>query len=257
MSVVVESAEDSLTIADMEARKIKHDPYELCIRTIQPILWLLMFGEVFNAIHELAPPGYTYIQYLTPGVLAQSVLFVAIFYGITIVWERDMGLLTKLFSTPSRVSSIVIGKALAASLRGIFQAVVIFALAFIIGVKLRFNVFDITGAFVVIVLLAMCFSSFSMLLASFFKTRDRMMGIGQAITMPLFFGSDAIYPTSIMPRWLQYISKFNPLSYAVDAMRAMLLTGNYSNLPLDITVLLISTLIFIAFASMTLRRIIE
>jgi len=220
-------------------------------------LWLLIFGEVFNAVRQLAPPGYTYLQYLTPGVLAQSVLFVAIFYGITIVWERDMGLLTKLLSTPSRISSVVIGKALAASVRGVFQAVVIFALTLIIGVNLRFDLFDLAGVLVVIVLFAMCFSSLSMLLASFFKTRDRMMGIGQAITMLLFFGSNAIYPTSIMPTWLQYVSKFNPLSYVVDAMRAMLLTGNYSNLPLDISVLLISTFAFIAFASMALRRIIE
>ena len=241
----------------MEARKIKHDPYELCIRTIQPLLWLLLFGEVFNSIHELVPPGYTsYLQYLTPGILAQSVLFVAIFYGITIVWERDMGLLTKLLSTPSRLSSIVVGKSLAASVRGLFQAVVIIAFALAIGVTLRFNFLDIVGTLIFIVLLAMCFSSLSMLLASFFKTRDRMMGIGQAITMPLFFASNAIYPTSIMPTWLQYVSKFNPLSYVVDALRALLITGNYSNLPLDFAVLFISTSIFITAASLAMRRII-
>jgi ABC-2 type transport system permease protein len=254
---LTESVEDSVTIAEMEARKIKHDSYELWIRTIQPLLWLVIFGEVFDAIHQLAPAGFTYLQYLTPGVLAQSVLFVAIFYGITIVWERDMGLLTKLLSTPLRVSSVVLGKALAASVRGVFQAVVIFVLALIIGVNLRFDLLDITGVFVVIVLFAMCFSSLSMLLASFFKTRDRMMGIGQAITMPLFFGSNAIYPSSIMPTWLQYVSKFNPLSYVVDAMRSMLLTGNYSQLPLDIVVLLTSTFTFIFLASIALRRIIE
>ncbi len=257
MSAVLESIQDSFTIAEMEARKIKHDSYELWMRTIQPLLWLLIFGEVFNAVRQLAPPGYTYLQYLTPGVLAQSVLFVAIFYGITIVWERDMGLLTKLLSSPSRISSVVLGKSLAASVRGIFQAVVIFALALIIGVNLRFDVLDIIGVFLVIILFAMCFSSLSMLLASFFKTRDRMMGIGQAITMPLFFGSNAIYPTSIMPTWLQYVSKVNPLSYVVDAMRAMLLTGDYSNLLLDIVVLIIATFAFIAFASLALRRIIE
>jgi ABC-2 type transport system permease protein len=257
VSAIIESIEDSLTIAEVEARKIKHDSYELWIRTIQPLLWLLIFGEVFNAVRQLAPPGYTYLQYLTPGVLAQSVLFVAIFYGITIVWERDMGLLTKLLSTPARISSVVVGKALGASIRGIFQAVVIFALALVIGVNLRFDVLDVLGVFIVIILFAMCFASLSMLLASFFKTRDRMMGIGQAITMPLFFGSNAIYPTSIMPIWLQYVSKFNPLSYVVDAMRAMLLTGNYSSLPLDIAVLIASTVAFIGLASIALKRIIE
>lgn len=250
-------ATSAFTIAEMEARKIRHDSTELWMRTIQPALWLLIFGEVFNAIRGLAPGGYSYIQYIAPGVLAQSVLFVAIFYGITIVWERDVGLLTKLLSTPTPRISVVVGKALAAGVRGIFQGVMIFALALIIGVNLRFDPLDVAGVFVVVVLFAMCFASFSMTLASFLKTRDRMMGIGQAITIPLFFGSNAIYPVSLMPAWLQAISRYNPLSYVVDAMRSMLLTGDYSALPLDILALLVSTGFFIACASISLKRLIE
>lgn len=248
----------ALTIAEMEARKIRHDSTELWMRTVQPALWLLIFGEVFNNIRNLPiPGGFSYVQYIAPGVLAQSVLFVAIFYGITIVWERDVGLLTKLLSTPSPRLAIVVGKALAAGVRGIFQGVMIFALALIIGVNLRFDPLDVAGVFLVVVLFAMCFASLSMTLASFLKTRDRMMGIGQAITIPLFFGSNAIYPISLMPGWLQAVSRFNPLTYVVDAMRSMLLTGDYTGLPLDIAALLVSTAIFVACASVMLKRLIE
>jgi len=246
-----------LTIAEMEARKLRHDSTELWMRAVQPALWLIIFGEVFNAIRGLAPGGFSYMQYIAPGVLAQSVLFVAIFYGITIVWERDVGLLTKLLSTPSPRIAVVVGKALAAGVRGVFQGIMIFALALIIGVNLRFDLLDVAGVFIVVVLFAMCFASLSMALASFLKTRDRMMGIGQAITIPLFFGSNAIYPVSLMPAWLQAISAYNPLSYVVDAMRAMLLTGDYSGLPLDIFALLFSTGIFIGLASVVLKRLIE
>jgi ABC-2 type transport system permease protein len=246
-----------LTIAEMEARKLRHDSTELWMRAVQPALWLLIFGEVFNSIRGLAPGGFSYIQYIAPGVLAQSVLFVSIFYGITIVWERDVGLLTKLLSTPSPRIGVVVGKALAAGVRGVFQGIMIFALALIIGVNLRFDPLDVAGVFIVVVLFAMCFASLSMTLASFLKTRDRMMGIGQAITIPLFFGSNAIYPVSLMPVWLQYISAYNPLSYVVDAMRAMLLTGDYSGLPLDIFALLLSTAVFIGIASIVLKRLIE
>ncbi len=241
----------------MEARKIRHDSTELWMRAIQPALWLLIFGEVFNTIRGLAPGGFSYIQYIAPGVLAQSVLFVAIFYGITIVWERDVGLLTKLLSTPSPRISVVVGKALAAGVRGIFQGIMLFGLALIMGVNLRFDPLDVAGVFLVVVLFAMCFASLSMTLASFLKTRDRMMGIGQAITMPLFFASNAIYPIDLMPTWLQAISKYNPLSYVVDAVRSMLLTGDYSGLPLDILVLAASTAFFIACASTLLKRLIE
>jgi ABC-2 type transport system permease protein len=257
MSSLQRSVSSAFTIAEMEARKLRHDSTELWMRTVQPALWLLIFGEVFNTIRGLAPGGFSYIQYIAPGVLAQSVLFIAIFYGITIVWERDVGLLTKLLSTPSPRISVVVGKALAAGVRGIFQGIMIFALALIIGVNLRFDPLDIAGVLLLSVLFAMCFASLSMTLASFLKTRDRMMGIGQVITMPLFFASNAIYPISLMPTWLQTISVYNPLSYVVDGMRAMLLTGDYSGLPVDILVLLAFTAAFILSASVLLKRLIE
>jgi len=253
----VRSIASVVTVAEMEARKIRHDSTELWMRAIQPALWLLIFGEVLNSVKVLAPAGYSYMQYIAPGVLAQSVLFVAIFYGITIVWERDVGLLTKLLSTPSPRSSIVIGKALASAVRGVFQAVVIFALSLLLGIRLRFDPLDVLGVFGIVVMLSMCFSSFSMILASFLKTRDRMMGIGQVLTMPLFFASSAIYPISLMPYWLKYVAYVNPLSYVVDAMRSLLLTGDYSSVPLDLGALVVATVFFVGVASVVVKRLVQ
>jgi len=257
LSTIQRSVSSAFTIAEMEARKIRHDSTELWMRTVQPALWLLIFGEVFNSIRNLAPGGFSYMQYIAPGVLAQSVLFVAIFYGINIVWERDVGLLTKLLSTPSSRTAVVVGKAMAAGVRGIFMGIMLFALALVIGVNLRFDPLDVAGVFMVVVLFAMCFACLSMTLASFLKTRDRMMGIGQVITMPLFFASSAIYPISIMPGWLQVISAYNPLTYVVDAIRSLLLTGDYSGVPFDILVLLGTTVFFVMCASTMLKRLIE
>ena len=127
----------------------------------------------------------------------------------------------------------------------------------ILGVNLRLNVLEVAGKFFVIVLFAMCFTILSMSLASFLKTRERMMGIGQAITMPLFFASNAIYPISLMPKWLQIISLGNPLTYVVDALRSMLVTGNYSNLGIDILALIISTTVMIILATIGLKRLID
>lgn len=252
-----ERVSSALTIADMEVRKIHHDSTELWTRLVQPALWLLIFGEVLNTVKGLSTGGLPYIAFITPGVLAQSVLFVSIFYGINIVWEKDVGVLTKLLSTPSPYSSIVIGKALSAGIRGIFQAIMIFGLALVIGVNVRLDVLDVAGVFIAIIVFAMCFSSLSMLLASFLRTRDRMMGIGQLITMPLFFASNAIYPLSIMPKWLQYVAMVNPVSYTVDAMRAMLLTGDYSNLPVDIAAIAFSTMLFVSLASLAIKRMMQ
>src|SRR6202020_278024 len=112
----------ALTIAEMEARKIRHDSSELWMRAIQPALWLVVFGSALTALRssQLTDGSYTYLQFIASGIIAQSVLFVAILYGVRLIWERDMGMLTKLLSTPSPRAAIVVGKTVASSIRGIF-----------------------------------------------------------------------------------------------------------------------------------------
>lgn len=246
-----------LTITEIELRKLRHDTSQIWLRSIQPALWLLVFGVVFSKIRAIPTGGISYLQFMTPGVLAQSVMFVAIFYGISVVWERDLGLLNKLLSTPTPRSAIVLGKALSAGVRGIFQAVAVLALALIMRIDLSLSPLDLLGEFIVIILFGMCFASLSMCLAPIFRTRERMMGIGQAITMPLFFASNAIYPISMMPGWLKAIATVNPLSYVVDAMRALLVTGDLTHLPLDMFVITLATAVFVALASLSFRRILS
>ncbi len=245
------------TITEFELRKVFHDSSQIFIRSIQPLLWLVVFGEVMAKVRVLPNTNYTYLQFLTPGVLAQSVIFMAIFFGINLVWERDRGLLHKLLSTPVPRYSIIVGKAVSAGVRSIFQAVLIFVLALIIRINLDLNPLNILGVMLIIVLTGMCFSSLSICLASLFKTRERMMGIGQAITMPLFFASSAIYPVDLMPGWLQWISRFNPLTYVVDALRALLLTGDYSHLAIDIGIVALSVVVIVGLATLAFRRIID
>jgi ABC-2 type transport system permease protein len=245
------------TLTEFELRKLRHDSSQIWLRSVQPALWLMVFGAVFSQLRAIPTGGFSYLQFMTPGILAQSVMFVAIFYGITVVWERDLGLLNKLLSSPAPRSAIVLGKALSAGVRSIFQAIVVLALALIIRVNLSLSPIDILGVFGIIILFGMCFSSLSMSLAPIFRTRERMMGIGQAITMPLFFASNAIYPISLMPTWLKSIAIINPLSYVVDAMRALLVTGDLSNLSTDMLAIAIATAVLVGLASVNFRRLIS
>ncbi len=246
---------DAFVITELELRKIRHDQSQIFIRSVQPALWLAVFGVTMSKLRAVPTGNYTYLQFMTPGVLAQSTMFVAIFYGITVVWERDLGLLNKLLSTPIPRSAIVLGKALSAGTRGIFQAITIVVLALIMKIQIIITPLSILGVLALIVLFGMCFSSMSMALAPIFRTRERMMGIGQVITMPLFFASNAIYPIEIMPDWLKAIAVANPLSYVVDAMRSLLVTGDLSSIPTDILALAIATTILISLASLSFRRI--
>src|SRR5262245_40107442 len=123
-----------LAFCVIELQKIRHDRSELLTRAIQPALWLLIFGTTFNALHAVPTGGLPYLDYLTPGVLAQSTLFVAVFYGIQVIWERDAGVLAKLLVTPTPRAALVTGKAFAASIRAFSQVIVILVLARILGV---------------------------------------------------------------------------------------------------------------------------
>jgi ABC-2 type transport system permease protein len=243
------------TLCWVELRKIRHDRQELYTRAIQPALWLLIYGETFNHIHAIPTPhGISYLSYLAPGILAQSALFIAIFYGIQIIWERDAGVLAKLMVTPTPRSALITGKAFAAGVRSVIQGVVVVILSAILGVSLTGNPLRLIGAAAVLVLGSAFFSCLSMTIAGIAVQRDRLMGIGQAITMPLFFSSSALYPARVMPGWLQAISKVNPLTYEVEALRGLLI-GTSTNLLQDVLVLCLATLAGIAAASALLARL--
>ena len=96
-----------------------------------------------------------------------------------------------------------------------------------------------------------------MCLASLLRTRERVMGVGQAIMMPLFFASNAIYPSTILPSWLKAIVIVNPLSYVIDGMRGLMVTNDLSKLPLDLLVIALASIVMIVLASLSFKRIIS
>ncbi|MFF0190009.1 ABC transporter permease [Streptomyces sp. NPDC005244] len=238
----------------VELQKLRHDRTELYTRAIQPALWLLIFGETFTRIRAIPTGGIPYLDYVAPGIIAQSAMFIAIFYGIMIIWERDAGILTKLLVTPTPRSALITGKAFAAGVKALIQAVVVVVIAALLGVAMTWNPLRLLGVAVAVVLGSAFFSCLSMTIAGIVLTRDRLMGIGQAITMPLFFGSNALYPVAVMPGWLQAISKVNPLSYQVDALRGLLL-GTHAHLALDYGVLVLAAALGVLSASSLLGRL--
>ena len=243
------------TLCWVELRKIRHDRTEMYTRAIQPALWLLIYGEVFSRIHAIPlPKGVSYLAYLSPGIIAQSALFIAIFYGIQIIWERDAGVLTKLMVTPTPRSALITGKAFAAGVRSLVQGVVVVIIATILGVSFTHNPLKLAAAALVLVMGSAFFACLSMSIAGLALARDRLMGIGQAITMPLFFSSSALYPTKLMPGWLQAISKVNPLTYEVEALRGLLI-GWTTTLWLDVVVLVCAMIASIICASLLLPRL--
>jgi ABC-2 type transport system permease protein len=242
---------ESLAVADAEIRKLRRDPTELVSRAVQPVLWLAVFGQVFSRVRGIPTGNLRYLEYMAPGILAQSILFSAIFYGIAVIWERDLGIIHKLLVTPAHRSALVLGKALAAGLRGLVQAVVVYAIAVLVDVHLLWEWRPMLTVAAGVFVGSCVFSTFSLVIACLVKTRERFMGIGQVLTMPLFFASNAIYPLDLMPGWLQAIARFNPLTYLVDLLRGAMVQGGVSlhAASLSFGVLLVILTVFVALAS--------
>jgi ABC-2 type transport system permease protein len=219
---------------------------------------LLVFGEVFTRLHVIPTSNLPYISFIAPGILAQSVLFIAIFYGIAVIWERDLGILHKFLVSPTPRQALVLGKALSAGVRALSQVVIIYVLAVLIGVGINWNPINLTLVAVVAILASALFSTFSLIIASLVKTRERFMGIGQILTMPLFFASNAIYPLSMMPSWLQLVAQVNPLTYAVDAMRGLMIIGGSSTygVGLDLLMLFVCVIVLVIIGAKLYPRVI-
>src|SRR5579872_930985 len=175
-SVAAGFLRDTWALADVELRKLRRDPAELLTRAIQPALWLLIFGQVFARLKAVPTGGLDYLTFMVPGILAQSVLFIAIFYGISVIWERDLGILQKLLVTPASRMALVLGKALSAGVRGLSQGVIIYTLALLLHIRLDFSLAHVLGVIGFIILGAATFATFSLAVACLVKTRERFMG---------------------------------------------------------------------------------
>ncbi len=244
-------------IVEADMRKLWHDPYELFTRMFQPAIWLLIFGQTMARVKAIPTGESSYLDFIAPGILAQSILFIAIFYGIALIWERDMGVLHKILVTPTPRTILVLGRALAASIRGTSQIFIIYFLSFLLGVHLKWNLLSFLGLVAIVMQGGAIFSTFSLIIACIVKKRERFMGIGQVMTMPLFFASNALYPIEMMPGWVKVLSILNPLTYQVDALRHFMIEGEISKfgLLLDFSVGFFALFLLVAIAARVYPRI--
>jgi len=212
----------TFAMAQAEMRKLRHDHIDILTRSVQPLLWLFIFGTALGNAHVLNIGHLEYRAYLAPGVMAQAAMFIAIFFGLAVIWERDVGQLQRLLATPLPRAAIVLGKSAGACVRALVQALLLFTVLAVASIGVRWTVPGVLGALALLMLGTAAFACMSMLLAAAVKERERFMGIGQLIMMPLFFASSALYPLSVMPGWLQAIARVNPLTYEVQGLRQML-----------------------------------
>lgn len=219
----------------------------------QPLLFLLALGYGFGSIFQQAGQG-NYLNFLAPGIIGMSIIFMAIFSGIEIIWDRQFGFLKEMMVAPMSRLNIMIGRTLGGATVATMQGIIVMAISFLFG----FHIYSWGGilpAILVMFLVALLFTSLGTMIASLLDDMQGFQLIMNFLIMPLFFLSGALFPLQNLPKTLAIIARLDPLSYGIDAFRILLINSGHYGLGMDIAVLGIITAIFLWLGSYFFKRI--
>jgi ABC-2 type transport system permease protein len=182
-----------------------------------PLLFLVIFGAGFGRTIGALAPGVDFIKFMYPGIVAQSVLTSSLFAGVSVVWDREFGFLREILVAPIGRSGIVLGKAIGATVTALLQVLILLVLTPFVGVSVSLQ--TILGLVPVVIILALGLSGLGILIASFMTSQQGFQLVIQLLIFPLIFLAGVFFPVNNVPSWLEVISKLNPLTYGVDAIR--------------------------------------
>jgi ABC-2 type transport system permease protein len=259
-------------LTNRELKKWYKNPYLLILSIIQPLIWMGLFGRAMNigailtsnsiTLPQTDPPlnptqlaqlgqafsdfstkimqdtfgTADYFSYMSVGIVSFVVLFTAMFSGMSIVWDRRLGFLNKALSTPVARGSILMSKVFNSVIRSIIQAAIVLGFAFALGLTVGsdFTPFNFLGVFAAIFLISVGLSSIFIAIAIRSTKWETQMAVMNLLNLPLLFASNALFPTKLMPDWLQPFTKINPITYVTDANRQLILyTINMPDLMFD------------------------
>jgi ABC-2 type transport system permease protein len=182
-----------------------------------------MFSDIGTSVMQNTFGVADYFSYMAVGMISMIVMFTTMFSGMSIVWDRRLGFLDKVLSTPVSRAAIILSKMLNAALRAMFQATIILALAVLLGLKVSatFTPLNLLGIYAAVFLLSMGLSALFLALALRSTRQETQMAIVNLINMPLMFASNTFFPIKMMPEWIQAIANVNPVSYLTDALRQL------------------------------------
>ena len=222
-----------------EVKRYIRDRARIVSSFVQPLLWLLIFGTALRVLISI--PGLTYQQYIFPGIVGQTLLFTSMFIGISVIWDREFGFLKEIMVAPVSHFSVFLGKMFGASTDALIQGTLVFVLGAILGIK--FSPLAFLAALPLMVLITFGVVGLGLTVASFIGSLESFGLITNFINMPMFFLSGALFPIqgAGVPEWLQTVSRCNPFTYAVDALRTVILGSAWPALqPLYIDVLVMA-----------------
>lgn len=218
----------------------------------QPLLFLVALGFGLGPVFSRAGQG-NYFQFLGPGVISMSILFTAVFAGIQIIWDRQFGFLKETLVAPVSRLSIMFGKTLGGATIATIQGVIVFFLTLLVGFRPHLSTIPLAFAFML--LISIFFTAVGITIASLLEDMQGFQIIMNFLVQPLFFLSGALFPIANLPKIFAFIIALDPLTYGVDGIRGSLTGSTHFGLGLDITVLLLLTLIILSVGSYFFSKI--
>jgi ABC-2 type transport system permease protein len=219
----------------------------------QPLLFLLALGYGLGSVYKRAGQG-DYLEFLVPGIMAQTVLFSAMFYGAMIMFDKQFGFLKETLVAPVSRLKIMLGGALGGATTAVLQGTLVFVISLFLGFRPDHWILLIP-TIIVMSMLALAIACFSSGIGSFVEDMQGFQSINQFLVFPLYFLSGALYPLTNVPNWLRIVAELNPMSYAVDALRALLIGQSHFGLLKDLIVLSITLVVLVAFGAYRFRHI--
>jgi ABC-2 type transport system permease protein len=193
---------------------------------VQPLIWLLLFSQLFKNIANM--PGFpyqNYLAYLAPGIILMTSLFGATFSGMGTLVDIDLGYLDKMLVTPVSRNAIMLGRMGGDVVRVVIQAIIIVLIALAMGTGFAAGFAGFITAILLIALLVIGFAGLSNILALRIRDHQLFIMVINFFTLPLIFLSDAMMPMQMLPSWLQTVARYNPITYAADGIRSLMNTG--------------------------------
>lgn len=222
----------------------------------RPLLWLFLVGA---GLSRMVSPdiGMPYMHFIFPGIIGMTVLFSSIFSSISIIWDKEFGFMKEMLVAPVSRFSIVIGKALSGTIVSTLQALIILLVFPFVGLSISFP--QALMILATAALLAFCLASLGILIATFYESFESFSVIMNFIIMPMFFLSGAMYPVHLLPDTAAALSRLNPLTYGIDALKYMtfgkhIATAHDFPLSVDLAVLALCALIFVIIGGLVFER---
>jgi len=201
-------------------------PVWLFFSLTQPLIWLLLFTQLFKSIALM--PGFPtgdYLQFFAPGLIVMLVVFSSAYTGFDIMVDINYGVVDKMLVTPANRYAIIIGNILNAIVSMSIQVLIIFGISSLMGVSIETGGTGLLLTLVIVWLLGLAFSGLSYALVIATRSHTALVVVSNMLTLPLMFLSSAMMPQQLVPGWVTTAMKFNPVNYAVEAVRPLFVTG--------------------------------